>query len=277
MSIELWPEGAPYQAGNTEEDRPRIDAYPVKSDKPVGCVIICPGGGYARRADHEKEPVAKWLNSIGVAAFVLHYRVAPYRHPAPLEDCRRAIRWVRSHAEEYGIDPDKIGILGFSAGGHAAAMAGIHHEPGNPEAADPIDRVSSRPNALVLCYAVISFVEQYHEGSMINLLGQNPSQEMRELLSGELSANAETPPTFMWHTGNDAPVPVANSLMLAATLSKHKVPYDLHVYENGRHGLGLAESHPEAYMWTQECANWLRRQGFAAETEGEDAQGAQGA
>lgn len=263
MTIELWPEGAPFQAGNTEEDRPRLVAFPIQSDKPVGCVIVCPGGGYARRADHEGEPVARWLNSIGVASFVLHYRVAPYRHPAPLEDCRRAIRWVRSHAEEYGIDPDKIGILGFSAGGHAAAMAGVHHEPGNPESPDPIDRVSSRPDALVLCYPVISFVEAMHVGSMHNLLGNEPSMELREELSGELAANAETPPTFLWHTADDGAVPVENALSFAAALSRHKVPFDLHVYESGRHGIGLAETHPEAHMWTAECGNWLRKRGIA--------------
>lgn len=266
MTIELWPEGAPYRAGETEEDYPRLIAFPVSgSNKPVGCVIICPGGGYARRADHEGEPIARWLNSLGIAAFVLHYRVAPYRHPVQLGDCRRAIRWVRSHAEEYGIDPDKIGILGFSAGGHAAAMAGVHHEPGDPGAADPIERVGSRPNALVLCYPVISFVQSYHQGSMNNLLGPEPSQELRELMSGELAVNSETPPTFLWHTANDGAVPVENSLMFAASLSRHKVPFDLHVYESGRHGLGLAEAHPEAYAWTLECANWLRKQGFAPE------------
>jgi acetyl esterase/lipase len=265
MTIELWPNGAPYQAGETEEDRPRLIAFPVASQKPVGCVIVCPGGGYARRADHEGNPIAEWLNSIGIASFVLHYRVAPYRHPAPLEDCRRAIRWVRSHAEEYNIDPAKIGMLGFSAGGHATAMAGVHHEPGNPEAADPIDRVSSRPDALVLCYPVISFVQAHHSGSMRNLLGEEPPQELRERLSGELAVNAETPPTFLWHTADDAGVPVENSLLFAAALSRNKIPFDLHVYESGRHGLGLASAHPQAYTWTMECANWLRKQGFAPE------------
>jgi len=263
MTIELWPEGAPYQAGDGEEDRPRLAAFPVKSEEPVGCVIVCPGGGYRTRAPHEGEPIARWLNSLGIASFVLHYRVAPYRHPAPLEDCRRAIRWVRSHAAEYNIRPDKIGMLGFSAGGHATAMAGVHHEPGNPQAADPIDRVSSRPDAIVLCYPVISFVQHMHVGSMHNLLGEDAPQQLREQMSGELAVNVETPPTFLWHTADDASVPVENALLFAAALSRHKVPFDLHVYESGKHGLGLAEDHPEAYLWTTECANWLRKQGFA--------------
>ncbi|GAA3409815.1 alpha/beta hydrolase [Paenibacillus hodogayensis] len=263
MTIHLWPEEAPYQAGNTVEDRPRLVAFPVRGDTPSGCIIICPGGGYSNRAAHEGEPIAQWLNSIGVAAFVLHYRVAPYRHPAPLEDCRRAIRWVRSHAAEYNIDPGKIGILGFSAGGHAAAMAGIYHEPGRADANDPIERESSRPDAMILCYPVISFVQAYHAGSRKNLLGEDPEQSLYEQLSGELAANAETPPAFLWHTADDAPVPVENSLNLALALSRHKVPFDLHVYESGRHGLGLSETHPEAYTWTLECANWLRKRGIA--------------
>lgn len=264
-TFDLWPDGAPYQAEEAGEGRPRLEAYPVLGDKPAGCVIVCPGGGYARRAEHEGRPIAEWLNSLGVAAFVLHYRVSPNRHPAPLEDCKRAIRWVRSRADEFGIDPDKLGILGFSAGGHAAAMAGVHHEPGNPEAQDPLERFSSRPDALVLCYPVISFVQAYHAGSMRNLLGEQPEQSLRERMSGELAANSETPPTFLWHTADDAGVPVENSLMFAAALSRHKVPFDLHVYESGRHGLGLAEAHPQAYAWTMECANWLRKRGIAPE------------
>lgn len=263
MSIELWPNGAPYQAGETEEDRPRLVAFPVKSEQPTGCIIVCPGGGYARRAEHEGNPVAEWLNSLGISAFVLHYRVAPYKHPAPLEDCRRAVRWVRHHAAEYGIDPNRVGMLGFSAGGHATAMAGVHHEPGNPEAEDPIDRHSSRPDAIVLCYPVISFVQARHTGSMKNLIGEDAPLELQEKLSGEKAVNSETPPAFLWHTADDGGVPVENSLLFAASLSRHGIPFDLHVYQSGRHGLGLAQTHPEAYEWTTACANWLRKQGFA--------------
>lgn len=267
-SIELWPEGAPHASGADEEDRPRLVPYLVKSHEgPVGCVIVCPGGGYARRAEHEGGPVAEWLNSLGIAAFVLHYRVAPYRHPAPLADCRRAIRWVRSHAPELGVNPDKIGILGFSAGGHAAAMAGVHHEAGDAEAADPIERVSSRPDALVLCYPVISFVQHHHKGSMNNLLGEDAPQQLREQMSGELAVNADTPPAFLWHTADDPGVAVENSLMFAAALSRHRIPFDLHVYESGRHGIGLAQSHPEAHTWTALCANWLRKRGFTPGNE----------
>ncbi|PYI50655.1 alpha/beta hydrolase [Paenibacillus flagellatus] len=267
MMIELWPEGAPLARGNGEEDRPRLVAYPVRRTEPVGCVVVCPGGGYQKRAQHEGEPVARWLNSLGIAAFVLHYRVAPYRHPAPLEDCRRAIRWVRTHAAEYGIDPGRIGMLGFSAGGHAAAMAGVHFTEGDPEAEDPIERVSSRPDALVLCYPVISFTAFQHVGSMDSLLGPDAPQPLREELSGELAVHAGTPPTFLWHTADDEGVPVENSLLFASALSRHRIPFDLHVYESGRHGIGLAEAHPQAYTWTLECANWLRKRGFAPAAE----------
>ena len=262
-TIELWPEGAPLALGNEEEDRPRLTAYPVAADEPVGCVIVLPGGGYARRAPHEGEPVAQWLNSLGIAAFVLHYRVKPYRHPAPLYDVRRAVRLVRSRADEYGIDPNRIGVLGFSAGGHAAAMGGIHHEPGNPDSPDPVERVSSRPDLMVLCYPVISFREYRHSGSMANLIGTDAPQSLVDELSGELAAGPDTPPAFLWHTADDSGVPVENSLLLASALSRHKVPFELHVYESGRHGLGLAELHPEAHTWTLVCANWLRKRGFA--------------
>ncbi|MDF2724263.1 MAG: esterase/lipase-like protein [Paenibacillus sp.] len=265
MTIKLWQDRAPFQAGDTEEDYPRLVAFPVESEKPAGCVIVCPGGGYARRADHEGEPIARWLNSLGIAAFVLHYRVAPYRHPAELGDCQRAVRWVRYHAEQYNIDPDRIGMLGFSAGGHATAMAGVHYDSGNPEAADPIDRLSSKLNAIVLCYAVISFVGQPHTGSMKNLIGEDAPQQLREHLSGELQVDANTPPTFLWHTAEDPGVKVSHSLGFASALAQHGVPFDLHVYESGRHGLGLAKDHPEAYAWTLECGNWLRKRGFTPE------------
>jgi acetyl esterase/lipase len=259
MSIYLWPENVPYALGQAEEDRPRLVPYIVESNKPTAAVIVCPGGGYARRAAHEGDPAAEWLNSIGISAFVLHYRVHPYKHPAPLSDAQRAIRYVRSHAEQWNINRSQIGILGFSAGGHLASTAGTRFDNGNPEAADPIDREQCRPDLMVLCYPVISFGEYRHQGSMNNLIGADASEELQAAFSNELQVTKDTPPTFLWHTSDDASVPVENSLLFAAALSKYNIPFELHSYESGRHGLGLAAEHPQAYTWTNLCELWLKK------------------
>jgi len=263
MSVPLWPDGAPFARGDQDEDRPELIPFPAMNGKdPASAVIICPGGGYARHAPHEGQPVAEWLNSIGISAFVLKYRVAPYRHPAPLTDARRAIRYVRFYANEFGIDPHRVGILGFSAGGHLAAAAGTQFDYGDAHAADPIERQSSRPDVMILCYPVITFLEYRHHGSMANLLGEHPPFALREQLSLERQVTSDTPPTFLWHTSDDEGVPVENSLLFASALSRHRVPFELHSYESGRHGLGLAQDHPQARTWTRLCELWLRRQGF---------------
>lgn len=262
MTFELWPEGAPGAKGTGLEDRPRLTPYLVEGGTPRGVVIVCPGGGYGGRAAHEGKPIAEWLNGIGISAFVLDYRVAPYRHPVPLGDAKRTIRHVRHHAATFGIDPARIGILGFSAGGHLASSAAVHFDEGDAEAADPVERVSSRPNAAILCYPVITFGEYRHNGSRVNLLGEDAPQELVELMSSERQVTANTPPTFIWHTSDDAAVPVENALLMAAALSKHKVPFELHSYESGRHGLGLAEDQPETHTWTRLCELWLRKQGW---------------
>ena len=260
--IFLWPEGAPLAKGNGPEDRPRITPYLVSPSKPAGCVMVCPGGGYGGRAPHEGEPIALWLNSIGVSAFVLDYRVAPYRNPCELMDAQRAIRYARCHAREFNIDAKHIGILGFSAGGHLASSAGTHYDGGRPDAADPVERASCRPDAMILCYAVITFGEFGHSGSMVNLLGPDPPQDMRVLFSNEKQVTADTPPTFLWHTEDDAGVPVENSLLFALALRRHKVSFELHVYKTGRHGLGLAPGDSHVGAWTQACGEWLRKLGF---------------
>ncbi|MCC2683765.1 MAG: esterase/lipase-like protein [Paenibacillaceae bacterium] len=253
MKMELWPEGAPYALGNEDEDRPDLTPFVLSGVAgPTACIIV----------PHEGNPVAEWLNSIGISAFVLKYRVAPNRHPSPLTDAQRAIRYVRSHAEELGIDPGRIGILGFSAGGHLAASAGTHYDAGNPDAADPIDRVSCRPDLMVLCYPVISFYEFRHQGSLNNLLGKDAPEELIRLMSNELQVTEDTPPAFLWHTTDDAGVPVENSLLFAAAMRKHRIPCELHSFETGRHGLGLAAEHPQAFAWTGLCERWLRLRGF---------------
>lgn len=260
----LWPEGAPLAQGEEIEDKPRLTPYLVQAGKPAAAVVVCPGGGYQRRAEHEGEPIARWLNGLGIHAFVLDYRVAPYRHPAPLFDAQRAIRIVRHRADEWGVDPRRVGILGFSAGGHLSASAATRFDEGRPDAADPIERQSCRPDAAVLCYPVITLAGDYrHNGSAVNLLGEGSGEAERLEHSAERNVNERTPPTFLWHTADDASVPVENALLFASALSRHRVPFDLHVYESGRHGLGLAAEHPEAHAWTQACALWLRRRGFA--------------
>lgn len=263
--MNLWEQDIPGQESVEEKFTPYMTPYLLQNETPHGAVLVLPGGGYERRADHEGDPIAMWLNSIGLSAFVVHYRVAPYRHPYPLGDAQRAVRLVRHHAKEWNIDPDRIGILGFSAGGHLAASASTHFDEGNPEAVDAVDRQSSRPNASILCYPVISFKEYYHEGSMSRLLGENPPEELRNALSLELAVKPETPPSFLWHTADDGAVPVENSLMYAKALSNQRIPFELHVFPEGRHGLGLAEEDASVSQWTGLCAGWLQKIGFLSQ------------
>lgn len=232
--------------------------YLIPSQKPTGAVIICPGGGYEHLAPHEDEPIARWVNSLGYAAFVLHYRLA--HHPAPLADAQRAIRLVRLRASEFNLDPTKIAILGFSAGGHLAASAGTLFTSGDAKAEDPIERCSSRPDAMILCYPVISFGPEGHHGSMVNLLGENPPKELVEKLSLENAVTKQTPPAFIWHTADDEVVPVENSLLFARMLRKNNVPFALHIYPHGQHGLGLGEGLEAS--WPQLCEGWLISLGF---------------
>lgn len=261
--IPLWEENIPgYDPKINNEETPSLIPYILENGMINSAIIVFPGGGYVKRADHEGEPIALWLNSIGVSAFVLNYRVAPYRYPYPLLDAKRAIRLVRYSAEKFSINPSKIGILGFSAGGHLACMTSIYFDNGNPNSEDPIDRVSSKPDALILCYPVISFLKFYHRGSMINLLGENPPEELRELLSGENSVKQDTPPTFIWHTADDSAVPVENSIFFVEALRRFDIPFELHIFQSGKHGLGLAKDNPSISMWTRLCENWLREIGF---------------
>jgi acetyl esterase/lipase len=259
-SLPLWPDQRP----SPDDVAPRLTPFLLDGLEMTGAVIVCPGGGYARRAPHEGEPVARWLNTLGIAAFVLDYRVAPHRHPTPLGDAQRAIRLVRSRAVDWRIRHDRIAILGFSAGGHLASSAGTHFDAGTPQAADLVERQSCRPDALVLCYPVITFGEHRHEGSMTNLLGPDPDAELRSFMSSELQVTADTPPTFIWHTGDDAAVPVENALLFASALRRHGVPFALHVFPHGRHGLGLASDDPVVGAWTGLCGRWLVGAGFAA-------------
>lgn len=267
-ALPLWPQGVKatgktggwFKKGNT----PFMTPYLVNKPKSEGsAVLVCPGGGYGALAAHEAAPVAKWLNSLGISAFVLNYRHAPvWVHPAPLDDARRAIRIIRSHAEEWGIRPDHIGIIGFSAGGHLAATAGTLPERANPSASDPLDRLDSRPDIMILVYPVITMGQQGHPGSRQNLLGDKPSPELIDLLSAEKQVSPNTPPTFMVHGIDDAVVPVENTLAMATALRQAGVPLELHIFEKAPHGFGLASQHPVVSSWTSLCANWLRLHGF---------------
>lgn len=263
----LWHNGAPGAIGQEDSDKPSLTVYLASAEKATGtAVVICPGGGYGMLAvDHEGRQVAKWLNSVGISAFILKYRIAPrYHHPAPLQDAQRAIRMVRSHAKEWGIDPGHIGILGFSAGGHLASTAGTHFDDGNQNAADPVDKVSCRPNFMILVYPVISFTTEYtHVGSRKNLIWNNPdSTSLMNYLSSEKQVTPDTPPTFMIHTSGDRGVPAENSVLFYLALRRSGVPAELHVYEKGEHGFGLAPNDPVLSTWPKVCVDWMQGRGL---------------
>src|SRR5580700_3887093 len=262
----LWPAGAPGALGSEPADQPSLTPFVLPKGSGSGAaVVICPGGSYVNLSmDKEGYAVAKWLNTLGVSAFVLKYRLGPrYHHPIELGDAQRAIRTVRSRAADYAFEPDRIGIMGFSAGGHLASTAGTHFDAGNASAADPIDRAGSRPDFLVLCYPVISFTSFVHAGSKRNLLGENPDPKLVENLSNELQVTKETPPTFLFHTTTDATVPVEDSVMFYSALRKAGVPAELHIYERGPHGVGLAQADPVLSSWPGRLADWLRIHGWA--------------
>jgi len=230
-------------------------------------VVICPGGGYGGLAPHEGADYARFLNEQGIAGFVLKYRLGSggYRHPVMLQDAARAVRTVRARAAEWNVDPKRIGIMGSSAGGHLASTLVTHFDSGKPDAEDPIEKQSSRPDVGILCYAVITMGQYTHQGSKNNLLGKEPAPELVQLLSNELQVTKETPPCFVWHTWEDKAVPVENSLQFAAALQKAGVRFDLHIYEKGPHGLGLGtrEWNPEKrHPWTGDLVYWLKAEGF---------------
>ena len=257
----LWDAGAPGALGTEPADKPKLTVYLAPASIATGAaVLVCPGGGYVNLAsDHEGKQIAEWLNSLGVSAFVLQYRVGPrYHHPVPLQDAKRAMRMIRSRAKAWGVDTNRIGVLGFSAGGHLASTLATHFDDGLAGAADPIDRESSRPDFAVLCYAVISLRDPAaHAGSRWHLLGDFPSPVLVDSLSNERQVTSRTPPTFLWHTADDGAVPVENSLQFFSALRAAGVPAELHVFPHGRHGLGLAKGDPSVSQWPQLCARWM--------------------
>lgn len=269
VTFPLWPDGAPGALGKATNDIPTLTVFLPAPEKTTGAaIVICPGGGYAHLADHEGSQYARWLNEQGIAGFVLKYRLGSsgYRHPAMLLDAARAIRTVRARAGEWKLDAKRVGIIGSSAGGHLASTTITHWDLGNTNSPDAIEHQSSRPDLAILCYPVISLSREYtHKGSRANLVGTNAPAELLAELSAELQVNKDTPPCFIWSTMEDKTVPVENSMMLAESLRRVGVPFDLHVYERGPHGIGLgnktfdvANFHP----WTHDCEFWLREHKF---------------
>jgi acetyl esterase/lipase len=273
-TLTLWPNGSPGARGtDPDKDVPTLTVWRPRPEVATGsAVVVCPGGGYGMLAmDHEGKQVAEWLNSMGITAFMLKYRLGPrYHHPAMLQDAGRAIRTVRANAERWRLDPHRIAILGFSAGGHLASTAGTHFDAGRVDSDDPIDRVSSRPDRMILVYPVIALATPYgHKGSLRNLLGDNPSQELIESLSNERQVTKQTPPTFIAHTNADQGVPAENALLFTLALRKAGVPVELHLFERGVHGLGLGDgwagripAEPSFKAWPKLCETWLKNQGF---------------
>jgi acetyl esterase/lipase len=271
----LWPQGAPGALDGTEASKPSVAVHPPAPGKNTGAAVVVLGGGGYVAIDHvrEADPAARWLNTLGVTAFVLDYRLAPaYRHPAPMRDAQRALRWVRANAARFGIDARRVGVLGFSAGGHLGATVAAHHDKGDPSAPDTVDRHSCRPDFQILVYPVITMDTLNRGVSRENLLGPNPSSELLGFLSLEKHVTASTPPAFLVHGKDDATVPVGNSLLYFDALKSAGVPATLKLYDHGPHGFGLADgsgggiADAELSKWPGLADAWLRDLGFLKNT-----------
>jgi acetyl esterase/lipase len=265
--IHLWQNGAPGEPATKPADEPvLLVSRPAAEIAEPTAVIVIPGGGYGHLAMvHEGTQIAEWLNSFGVTAFILKYRMSTtgHRHPVPMLDGQRAIRTVRARADEWKVDPTRIGILGFSAGGHLASTLGTHFDAGDPKTADLIDRVSSRPDFMVLCYPVITMTQDFvHKGSRKNLLGDMPDPQLLQSLSNDTQVTRDTPPTFLFHTNEDVGVPPENSIAFYSALRKAGVPAEMHIYERGVHGVGLAKDIPGTNTWPDRCRDWMQSQGL---------------
>lgn len=265
--MKLWNQTPPLFDPAFEQPETELHFYPAAETSaaaadtasPAGCVIICPGGGYHLRAAHEGEGYARMFNQAGLHAAVLDYRLYPYSYPAPMLDLQRAIRFVRYHAKEWNVLPDKIAICGSSAGGHLAASCAVHFDEGMPDG-DEIDQISCRPDAAVLCYSVSTLGPYTHQGTCSAITKDDPA--LIEYLSAEKQVTENTPPMFIWHTADDPAVPVENALLMSMALSEKKVPHDLHIFAHGPHGIGLAEEYPGASAWPALCLQYLKSLGF---------------
>lgn len=264
-TIPLWPRGAPGAKGEAAKDVPTLTIHLPEASRAVGAaVVVFPGGGYAGHAmDHEGKQIAEWLTARGVAAFVCRYRLgADYPHPAPLTDAKRAVRVVRAHAEKFGVHPDRVGVWGFSAGGHLASTLSTHFDDGQPNAEDAVERVGCRPDFAILCYPVVSMKDPLaHGGSRKNLLGESPDPELVESLSNDMQVASRTPPTFLFHTDEDRAVKAENAVQYYLALRRAGVAAELHIYERGAHGVGLGGKDPILATWPDRLHDWLTHRG----------------
>jgi acetyl esterase/lipase len=265
--IRLWEGPAPGAIGTGKEpdDIPTLSLYqPARGMGNGSAMIICPGGGYGSLAEHEGKPIAEWMTSLGTTAFVLQYRLGPkYHHPIEIGDAKRAVRLIRTRCGEWKVDPARIGIMGFSAGGHLASSVATYFDTGSPAAPDPIDRASSRPDVVVLAYPVITMTEPYtNAGTRDNLIGKNPAPALIDHLSNEKHVTANTPPCFIVQTADDAVVNAKNAEMFAAACRVAGVPVELHVFPHGPHGFGLGGDDPTLSTWPKLCEQWLDGRGF---------------
>lgn len=265
-TVFLWPNGAPGALGNSEADKPRMYVFLPEKRSTSAAILVIPGGGYTHVAmGHEGFQVADWLNQQGMVAFVLDYRVAPYRYPVEINDGRRAMRLIRAHAAEYGIDPDRLGVWGSSAGGHLASSLGTHCEnvPQQDANADPVDQLSCKPDFMVLAYPVISMeLPETHPGSRRALLGPDPDPKLAHEYSNQFAVTSDTPPTFIFATTNDPVVPVENSLDFYRALERHHVHAELHLFDYSNHGCGLCGSIIPLRVWPSMLRTWLTDHSF---------------
>ena len=255
--IWLWEGQAP--GPQVQDDfRPWLDLYLLDTDKPRGAVLVLPGGGYNHRAAHEGEPVARLFNAHGYHAFVTQYRVQPHPPFSAFLDAQRSVRLIHSRAAEWGIE--RLAMCGFSAGGHLAGLVGTHFDEGDPRAKDPVERTGSRPDALILCYGWLSAMDV--EPNDLRVPPGEDAEQFRKRISAEQHVTDKTPPAFLWHTSDDQRVPVKHSLVFAEAMRQHGVPFELHVYQRGRHGLGLAGESPHVATWADLCCEWLASMGW---------------
>lgn len=263
--IRLWDGDAPAALGQRPQDIPTLTPFPADPAKRNGAtMLILPGGGYGSLAEHEGTGYAEFFARHGITAYVLKYRLGSngYRHPTMLNDAARALRLMRTFARRDGLDPARIGVIGSSAGGHLTSTLVTHFDAGKADAVDPVERESSRPDLGILCYPVVSLVEFAHSGSRKNLLGDNPAPELVQNLSNELQVTKNTPPCFLWHTVEDKSVPVENSLLFASALRRAGVPFSLHIYEKGAHGLGFGRPEKPAPPWADQLLYWFKERKF---------------
>ncbi|WP_234122399.1 alpha/beta hydrolase [Clostridium hydrogenum] len=258
-TIDIW-ENLSYNNYGKLDFRPTMDTYILSGDKRRPAVLIFPGGGYEFTSEREAEPIAMKYNSAGFNAFVLYYSVSPAKYPQPILDAARAITIIRENADEWKVDTDKIAVCGFSAGGHLAAHLGVHFDKEYLFKTEGIKRGLTRPNALILSYPVITSGEYAHRGSFDALLGTNPSKELLEEVSLEKQVSEKTPKTFIWHTFEDGCVPMENSIMFVKQLRKFNIPFEMHIYPDGGHGLSLAteETNEDGTQLNIHVSSWMK-------------------